>query len=47
MKRTITEIRESKRTGERMAYASVPDYTCARGPSGPAWTSRSSATASR
>ena len=30
MKRTITEIRESKRTRERMAYTSVPDYTCAQ-----------------
>ncbi len=29
-KRTITEIRESKHTGERMVYTSVPDYTCAR-----------------
>src|SRR5258707_7015762 len=26
-KRTITEIRESKRTGEKMVYMSVPDYT--------------------
>lgn len=30
VKRTITEIRDSKKTGERMAYASVPDYTSAR-----------------
>ena len=29
-KRTITEIRESKHTGERMVYTSVPDYTSAR-----------------
>jgi len=29
-KRTITEIRESKRTGEKMVYMSVPDYTSAR-----------------
>src|SRR5262249_35696443 len=28
-KRTITEIRESKKTGEKMAYMSVPDYTSA------------------
>ncbi len=26
-KRTITEIRDSKRTGEKMVYTSVPDYT--------------------
>lgn len=29
-KRTIAEIRESKRTGEKMVYTSVPDYTSAR-----------------
>jgi len=29
-KRTIGEIRESKKTGEKMVYTSVPDYTCAR-----------------
>jgi 3-methyl-2-oxobutanoate hydroxymethyltransferase len=29
-KRTIQEIRESKRTGEKMVYMSVPDYTSAR-----------------
>jgi len=29
-KRTITEIRDSKRTGEKMVYTSVPDYTSAR-----------------
>jgi 3-methyl-2-oxobutanoate hydroxymethyltransferase len=29
-KRTITEIRESKRTGEKMVYTSVPDYTSAK-----------------
>jgi 3-methyl-2-oxobutanoate hydroxymethyltransferase len=29
-KRTITEIRESKHTGEKMVYMSVPDYTSAR-----------------
>jgi 3-methyl-2-oxobutanoate hydroxymethyltransferase len=29
-KRTITEIRDSKRTGEKMVYMSVPDYTAAR-----------------
>ena len=30
MKRTITEIRESKQTGEKLVYMSVPDYTSAR-----------------
>ncbi len=30
-KRTITEIRDSKKTGEKMVYTSVPDYTSARG----------------
>ena len=29
-KRTITEILESKRTGEKMVYMSVPDYTSAQ-----------------
>jgi 3-methyl-2-oxobutanoate hydroxymethyltransferase len=29
-KRTITEIRESKKTGEKMVYMSVPDYTSAK-----------------
>ena len=29
-KRTITEIRDSKRTGERFVYMSVPDYTAAQ-----------------
>ncbi len=29
-KRTITEIRESKRSGEKMVYMSVPDYTSAQ-----------------
>lgn len=29
-KRTITEIRNSKHTGEKMVYTSVPDYTSAR-----------------
>jgi 3-methyl-2-oxobutanoate hydroxymethyltransferase len=29
-KRTITEIRGSKQTGEKMVYMSVPDYTSAR-----------------
>jgi 3-methyl-2-oxobutanoate hydroxymethyltransferase len=29
-KRTITEIRESKRTGEKMVYTSVLDYTSAK-----------------
>ena len=29
-KRTIQQIRESKRTGERMVYTSVPDYTAAQ-----------------
>ncbi|MDX1711334.1 MAG: 3-methyl-2-oxobutanoate hydroxymethyltransferase [Rhodovibrionaceae bacterium] len=29
-KRTITEIRDSKQTGEKMVYTSVPDYTSAR-----------------
>ena len=45
-KRTITEIRDSKKTGEKMVYMSVPDYTSP--PSGPRWrasTWRWSATA--
>jgi 3-methyl-2-oxobutanoate hydroxymethyltransferase len=29
-KRTITEIRDSKRSGEKMVYTSVPDYTSAQ-----------------
>jgi len=29
-KRTITEIREAKQTGEKMVYTSVPDYTSAQ-----------------
>ncbi|HCY14240.1 MAG TPA: 3-methyl-2-oxobutanoate hydroxymethyltransferase [Gammaproteobacteria bacterium] len=29
-KRTITEIRESKQSGEKMVYMSVPDYTSAQ-----------------
>ena len=29
-KRTITEIRESKNSGEKMVYMSVPDYTAAQ-----------------
>src|SRR5512134_365297 len=29
-KRTITEIRDSKKTGEKMVYMSVPEYTAAR-----------------
>src|ERR1043166_2806681 len=29
-KRTITKIRESKKTGEKMVYMSVPDYTSAQ-----------------
>ena len=29
-KRTITEIRESKKIGEKMVYTSVPDYTSAK-----------------
>src|SRR3989441_13046219 len=29
-KRTITEIRESKKSGEKMVYMSVPDYTSAK-----------------
>jgi 3-methyl-2-oxobutanoate hydroxymethyltransferase len=29
-KRTITEILQSKQTGEKMVYTSVPDYTSAR-----------------
>ena len=29
-KRTITDIRNSKKTGEKMVYTSVPDYTSAR-----------------
>lgn len=29
-KRTIQEIRDSKKTGEKMVYTSVPDYTSAR-----------------
>jgi 3-methyl-2-oxobutanoate hydroxymethyltransferase len=28
-KRTIQEIRDSKHTGEKMVYMSVPDYTSA------------------
>ena len=34
-KRTISEIRDSKKTGEKMVYMSVPDYTV--GASGPRW----------
>jgi hypothetical protein len=40
-KRTITEIRDSKKTGEKMVF---PDYTAAQGPRWRASTSRSSAT---
>ncbi|TAK82297.1 MAG: 3-methyl-2-oxobutanoate hydroxymethyltransferase [Betaproteobacteria bacterium] len=29
-KRTITEIRDSKRSGQKMVYMSVPDYTSAK-----------------
>src|ERR1700692_2581832 len=29
-KRTISEIRESKKAGEKMVYMSVPDYTSAK-----------------
>jgi 3-methyl-2-oxobutanoate hydroxymethyltransferase len=29
-KHTITEIRDSKKTGEKMVYMSVPDYTSAK-----------------
>ena len=29
-KRTITEIRASKKSGEKMVYMSVPDYTSAK-----------------
>ena len=29
-KRTIGEIRDSKKSGEKMVYTSVPDYTSAR-----------------
>jgi ketopantoate hydroxymethyltransferase len=29
-KRTITEIRDSKQTGEKMVYTSVLDYTSAK-----------------
>jgi 3-methyl-2-oxobutanoate hydroxymethyltransferase len=29
-KRTIAEIRESKTTGEKLVYTSVPDYTSAK-----------------
>ncbi|KQW65367.1 MULTISPECIES: 3-methyl-2-oxobutanoate hydroxymethyltransferase [unclassified Methylibium] len=29
-KRTITEIRDSKKSGEKMVYTSVPDYTSAK-----------------
>ena len=29
-KRTIADIRESKKTGEKMVYMSVPDYTSAK-----------------
>ncbi len=46
-KRTIAEIRDSKRTGEKMVYMSVPDYTSAQvGRDGRASTSPWSATAS-
>ncbi len=46
-KRTIMEIRESKRTGEKMVYMSVPDYTSRNGRKWPASTLRCSATAWR
>ena len=29
-KRTITEILDSKKSGEKMVYMSVPDYTSAQ-----------------
>ena len=29
-KRNLQEIRESKKTGEKMVYMSVPDYTSAK-----------------
>ena len=29
-KRTNTEIRDSKKSGEKMVYTSVPDYTSAK-----------------
>jgi len=29
-KRTITELRDAKKTGEKMVYSSIPDYTAAR-----------------
>ena len=29
-KRTIQDIRDSKHTGEKMVYMSVPDYTSAK-----------------
>ena len=29
-KRTIGDIRDSKKTGEKMVYMSVPDYTSAK-----------------
>jgi hypothetical protein len=46
-KRTITEIRESKKTGEKMVYMSVPDYTRRNGRRWPASTWRCSGTAWR
>ena len=29
-KRTLAEIRDTKKTGEKMVYMSVPDYTSAK-----------------
>ena len=46
-KRTITEIRELKKSGEKMVYMSVPDYTSANGRRWPASTWPCSATAWR
>jgi hypothetical protein len=42
-KRTITEIRDSKKTGEKMVYTSVLITPRQNGPKPPAWTSAWSA----
>ena len=46
-KRTIVEIRDSKKTGEKMVYTSVLDYTSAKWAETAVWTFASSATVSR
>ncbi len=43
-KRTITEIRDSKKNGEKMVYTSVLDYTSAKWRRRPGWTCAWSAT---